>query len=70
MNAPPDLTATTTARPAIVVERVLNASVSKGHDRLHLSLDENEGECHGYAVTICLPASYLSKVSKVRLQAA
>jgi hypothetical protein len=57
--------------PAIVIERDLSANRPRGRcNKLQLCLDENEGECQGYVVTICLPASYLSKVSKVRLQAA
>jgi hypothetical protein len=71
MNSALAATVSAKQEAAIVIERDLNAPKARGRcNRLQLCLDEKEGECQGYVVTICLPASYLSKVSKVRLQAA
>lgn len=61
----------TAAVPSIIVERHLGQSPSSSRaNDLQLCLDEKDGECHGYVVTVCLPASYLSRVSRVRLQSA
>jgi hypothetical protein len=64
--------ASTSPLPAIALERHLVPKVSdrpRRGENLRLSLDEQGGETGGYAITIMLPASYLSRVSRIRLEA-
>ena len=58
--------------PAIALER--NLSPQSGQrprrgENLRFSIDEKGGETGGVAITIMLPASYLSKVSRIKLEA-
>ena len=64
-------TTSSQASTVIVEKHLTNAPRDRHrtHD-LQLTLDETDGECQGYVVTVNLPASFLSKVSRVRLQAA
>ncbi|HEX2748053.1 MAG TPA: hypothetical protein VHM91_08650 [Verrucomicrobiales bacterium] len=58
--------------PAIALERNLvpqSPQRPRRGENLRLSLDEKGGETGGFAITIMLPASYLSKVSRIRLEA-
>jgi hypothetical protein len=58
--------------PAIALERHMipqNPGRPRRGENLRLSLDEQGGETGGYAITIMLPASYLSRVSRIKLEA-
>jgi hypothetical protein len=58
--------------PAIALERNLvpqQPNRARRGENLRLSLDEQGAETGGYAITIMLPASYLSRVSRIKLEA-
>ncbi len=66
-------TGSNTPLPAIALERHMvpqGPPRARRGENLSLCLDEQAGESGGYAITIRLPASYLARVSRIKLEAA